>query len=74
MNDNHPKDPPIQKAFQVDMNIVMMSLTKLFPSKGICLFVFGDGEAPGKSTLNYISNVDRAEVLSAIDQWRARNK
>jgi len=71
-------DAPIEPAYRQMMNDVARGLDKIFNGElkgkdrtvGFCLMVFNFGEGPGRA--NYISNADRADVVTLLKEQLAR--
>lgn len=70
-------DAPIQAAYRAQMNAIAEGLDDVLngaarPKKvGFALFVFEFNRIEG-GRVNYISNAERSEMLTAVRAWLAR--
>ena len=60
----------IELKHYADMNAVADELRKTFRGHGFCLLVFDFNTTQGR--MNYISNANRADMLTAIKEFIAR--
>jgi hypothetical protein len=71
-------DKPIDPRYHRKMNALARTLDEWFNGNdkghdrkvGFCLMVFDFGEGPGRA--NYISNADRADVVTLLKEQLAR--
>lgn len=59
---------PIVKEHHDAMNDLIQALMEMFPGKGVTLMVFDFG---GKGRMNYISNANRVDMLTALKEFIA---
>lgn len=68
---------PIERKHRSQMNAIMEALTQVFPGYGISLMVF-ELDKPGSphtaGRINYISNAERASMLTALKEFIARSE
>lgn len=66
---------PIEQRHRDMMNTIMEALVNTFPGCGITLMVFDLGDDPGaKNRMNYISNADRSDMLTAMREFIAKHE
>jgi len=72
----HLGDAPIEPKYREMMNNLAKGIDKILngdekPKKvGFCLMMFNFGDSPGRC--NYISNADRADVVTLLKEQLAR--
>ena len=70
-------DAPIQSTHRETLNAIASGLDNVLNGKdrrkklGFALFVFEFGDVDA-NRVNYISNADRPEMLTAVREWLAR--
>jgi hypothetical protein len=67
------REQPIQDQFRAGMNAIASAISKIFPKAGFALLIFKTGDDDDRRA-NYISNVNRADMLVAMKEFIARNE
>jgi len=65
--DDFGNSAPIEEEYRESMNLTALILEKQFAPNGFILLVFEFGE--GGRRMNYISNAQRADVVTAMKEF-----